>query len=96
VNIPRVAGFAAAVLCVSCAPAGAGAGSNLHSILASFESDAHGDLHSVILIQNGEVLAERYYNGGDRQTRVDVMSAAKSVTSLLLGIAVDQGAIESL
>ena len=69
--------------------------SNLRSVLAAFD-DEHGDLHSVVVIQNGVMVAEQYYNGGDRQTLVDVRSAGKSVTSLLLGIALAQGTIESL
>jgi len=64
--------------------------------LAPFSNDKHGDLHSVIVIQNGETLVEHYYSGGDRQTLVDVRSAGKSVTSLLFGIALDRGAITSL
>ena len=70
--------------------------SSLQRALAAFEDDEHGDLHSVVVIQNGVLVAERYYNGGDRQALVDVRSAGKSVTSLLFGIALDQGAIESL
>ncbi len=80
----------------SCAPADDCAGNNLQCALAAFENDEHGDLHSVIVIRNGELVAEQYYSGGDRQTLVDVRSAGKSVTSLLFGIALDQGAIESL
>lgn len=95
-NILRAASFAAAVLCASSALAGTGSAGDLQSILAGYESDPHGDLHSVIVIRNGETMAERYYNGGDRQTLVDVRSAGKSVTALLVGIALDQGAIESL
>ncbi|HJU39526.1 MAG TPA: serine hydrolase domain-containing protein, partial [Tahibacter sp.] len=69
---------------------------NLQSTLAAFENDEHDDLHSVVVIRNGRMLAERYYRGGHPRTLVDVRSAGKSVTSLLLGIALDRGAIESL
>lgn len=65
-------------------------------MLAGLENDEHGDLHSVIVIRNGVPVAEQYYNGGDRRTLIDVRSAGKSVTSLLFGIALDQGAVESL
>ena len=68
----------------------------LAGALAKFENDEHGDLHSVIVLQGGETLAEHYYNGGDAQTLVDIRSAGKSVTSLLFGIAVDQGLITDL
>ena len=73
-----------------------GGTASLQSVLSTFENDVHKDLHGVIAIRNGEVVAEKYYNGGDRETLVDIRSAGKSVTSLLFGIALDQGAIESL
>ena len=39
---------------------------------------------------------EKYYNGRDQNARVDVRSAGKSVTALLMGIALDQSAVKSL
>jgi len=80
----------------TCGPVEDGAVDGLQSALASFEKDAQKDLHAVVVIQKGELVAEHYYNGGDRGTLVDVRSAGKSVTSLLFGIALDRGAIESL
>jgi CubicO group peptidase (beta-lactamase class C family) len=90
--------FRAALIIIVAAvfPLGAHAATGLDSILAALEDDQHHDLHSVIVIKDGEIVAERYYNGGDRGTLVDVRSAGKSVTSLLFGVAHDQGAIESL
>ncbi len=95
-NTFRIAILAAITACGSCGPVEDRPTASLQSVLASFENDEHGDLHSVIVIRNGALVAERYYNGGDRQTLLDVRSAGKSVTSLLFGIALDQGAIESL
>lgn len=68
----------------------------VNAILASYETDPHGDLQSVIVMQDGARIAERYYNDANRQTLVDVRSAGKSVTSLLVGIATDRQAIDSL
>lgn len=95
-NIFRIAIVAAISLCISCAPVKACADNSLQCALTNLENDEHGDLHSVVVIQNGDLVAEHYYNGGDSQTLVDVRSAGKSVTSLLFGIAMDQGTIESL
>ncbi len=92
----RPAIVAAIALCAACAPADDRANGSLQRALAAFENDEHGDLHSVIVIQHGVLVAEQYYGDGDRQALVDVRSAGKSVTSLLFGIALDQGAIESL
>lgn len=92
----RFAVIAAIIACTSCAPADGDVSVGLQSVLAPFENDEHGDLHSIVVIQDGEIVAEAYFNGGDRQTLVDVRSAGKSVTSLLFGIALNQGVIESL
>ena len=69
---------------------------SIESTLGSFEDDEHGDLLSVVVLQDGKAVAERFYNDADEDTLVDVRSAGKSVTSLLFGIALDQGAIKSL
>lgn len=64
--------------------------------LTKFDDDPHGDLKAVVVIKDGEWLAERYFGNTDASTLVDVRSAGKSVTSLLMGIAIDTGAIKSL
>ena len=92
----RIAIAAALFLCAACAPAADPEKPKLDTILDNFADDGHGDLLSVIVVQDGEWVAERYFNGADATTLHDVRSAGKSVTSLLFGIAVDQGAIESL
>ena len=92
----RIAVVAAFTICASCSPIEDQPPASLNSALAAFEDDEHGDLHAVIVIQKGVMVAEKYFNGGDRQTLVDVRSAGKSVTSLLFGMAHDQGALESL
>ncbi|MEO1314024.1 MAG: serine hydrolase [Pseudomonadota bacterium] len=64
------------------------------------------DLHAVLVIRNGAVLAEHYVPGVDEnwgqplgevtfgpQTLHDLRSVSKSVTSLLYGIALDQGLV---
>ena len=68
----------------------------LECVLAGYDEDKYGDLRSVIVIKNGETIAERYYNGNDPESLVDVRSAGKSVTSLLFGIALDKKLIKSL
>lgn len=95
-RVGRFAVAALVTLCISCAPVVDCATPSVRCALDDFENDEHGDLHSVVVIQNGVTVAERYYSDGDEQTLIDVRSAGKSVTSLLFGIALDQGAIESL
>jgi CubicO group peptidase (beta-lactamase class C family) len=52
-------------------------------------------IQSVFVVRRGYVVAERYYgvNGEDVHT---LQSVTKSVTSLLVGIALDEGAITSI
>jgi CubicO group peptidase (beta-lactamase class C family) len=49
-------------------------------------------IHSVLIARHGKLVAEEYFHGSDRDTLHDTRSAAKSVTSLLTGAAIDHGA----
>ena len=46
--------------------------------------------------KDGTVLHEEYQNGMSRKTTTNIKSASKSVLSLLVGIAIDKGYIESV
>lgn len=92
----RLVLMATIIVCTCNCSAEDPATTGLAAALAPFENDEHGDLHAVIAIHKGDLIFERYYNGGDPQALVDVRSAGKSVTSLLFGIALDRGAIGSL
>ncbi len=50
-------------------------------------------LYSIVLVRDGRVVFERYYNGRTRDTPHDIRSATKSITSLLTGIAIAEGAV---
>lgn len=65
----------------------------LASVLAGWDHDQHPDLRSVLVMRDGAVVAERYYNGETADTLHDVRSAGKSITALLAGAAVDRGKI---
>ncbi|WP_255400469.1 serine hydrolase [Novosphingobium sp. HII-3] len=66
-------------------------GSALDKVLAAYDQDEHRDLRGVVVLHEGKVIAERYYNGETADTLHDIRSAGKSVTGLLVGIAIDQG-----
>jgi CubicO group peptidase (beta-lactamase class C family) len=55
----------------------------------------HG-LRSMLVVRHGKLVAEQYWNGADRNTAQDLMSATKSITALLLGIALDKGLVGAL
>ncbi len=54
------------------------------------------DTQAFIVIQDGTIVYEKYFNGAERDTMVTSFSVAKSFTSSLVGIAIDEGYIESV
>src|SRR3546814_573051 len=51
---------------------------------------------ALLVMKGGQVVVERYRNLSDPQSRFLSMSASKSITSILIGIAIDRGAIRSV
>ncbi len=49
-----------------------------------------------IVIKDKEIIHESYYNGFSRDIPTNSFSAAKSVVSLLIGVAIDEGLIKSV
>ena len=66
-------------------------GAPLAQVLRQFDSDSHGDLRAVVVLRGGALVAERYYNGQAQDGLHDMRSAGKSVTALLVGVAVARG-----
>jgi len=48
------------------------------------------NIHGIVVIKNGKLVFEEYFDGFDRKTKHRIFSASKSVTSILIGIAMDQ------
>lgn len=69
---------------------------DLGPVLAHWDRDEHPDLRGVVVIHRGQRVAERYYNGATADELHDIRSAGKSITALLVGIAIDRGAIRSV
>ena len=59
-------------------------------------STADHSLNSVLIVHNGKLILEEYFPADQRKNPHDLRSVTKSIRSLLLGIAVDQGLIESI
>jgi CubicO group peptidase (beta-lactamase class C family) len=62
-----------------------------------FTEGRHPTVHSLLIIKNGKLVAEAYVRDLAERGRLhDLQSATKSVTSLLLGIALDEELLDSL
>lgn len=55
-----------------------------------------GSVRSLLVQQNGLRLVEQYYHGMTAGRKMNIKSASKSIISLLVGIAVDRGIINSV
>jgi len=53
-------------------------------------------LYGLLVIKNGRLIAEGYFNQGSVEQKAYMASATKSFTSALVGIALDQGCLSSL
>ena len=67
----------------------------LNSMINYLESENH-DIYSVIIIRNGFIVKEWYTSGYNINSLFKLYSATKSVTSILLGIAIDLGFISNV
>ncbi len=54
------------------------------------------NIHSLILIRNGYLVLEAYFYPNSKGIIHDVASVTKSITSILIGIAIDKGFIKSI
>lgn len=52
-------------------------------------------IDGLLIAQNGNMLYEKYFNGFGKDSLHDSRSSFKSITSLLLGIAIDQGFVRN-
>ena len=52
-------------------------------------------LEGIIVVHNGEIVSENYYNGSSVNQTFNIWSVTKSFTSTLIGQAIDQGYIDN-
>ncbi len=53
-------------------------------------------LKGVVIVRHGVIVAERYTNGASENSLATSWSTGKSFASALIGIAIDQGYIDSI
>jgi CubicO group peptidase (beta-lactamase class C family) len=56
----------------------------------------YGNIHSVLVIHNNALVVEQYYNNWERNQLHFLASTTKSLSSILIGIAIEQGKIENV
>lgn len=57
---------------------------------------ANHKLHSMLLLKDNHLILEEYFNNHTSDSPHDLRSVTKSITSLLMGIAIDRGLIHSI
>ncbi|PKK82970.1 MAG: hypothetical protein CVT49_10930 [candidate division Zixibacteria bacterium HGW-Zixibacteria-1] len=65
----------------------------IRSIASDIEAGIYPGIKSLLIVRNGQLVFENYFNGGTRNTSLNIYSAEKSITSCLMGIAIDNGLI---
>lgn len=64
--------------------------------LESTIRNKHKNIEGLLILQDGYILYEKYYNGNNKENKFHVASVTKSVLSALIGIAIDKGFIKSV
>ncbi|MHC4618922.1 MAG: serine hydrolase domain-containing protein [Planctomycetota bacterium] len=64
--------------------------------LLDFIYENQKNVHSVLVLRNGHLVLEAYFDPYSRDTKHPIASATKSITSMLVGIALEQGVIKSV
>lgn len=68
-------------------------GARLTALVNRLQSNAVPGLHSLVIVRHGYLAVEAYVNGSSATQVHTMQSVSKSVTSLVTGIAVDEGAV---
>lgn len=68
----------------------------IDEIVSDIEDGVYGETHSLLVYHDGEILTENYFEPFDATQVHYQYSVTKSITSALIGIAIDQGLIQSV
>lgn len=68
----------------------------LQEMTDSITSNHYSKIHSVLISKNNQLVYEKYFNDYNRDSLHDSRSSFKSITSLLIGIAIDKGFIKNV
>jgi CubicO group peptidase (beta-lactamase class C family) len=65
-------------------------GKTLNALFAHLATDPTKDLKGIVILRHGKLVAQSYFHGDDLNTLHDIRSATKSITAILMGIAIQQ------
>jgi len=71
-------------------------GAALESLYSAMAQEPHHDLKGIVIVRNGRLASEHYFNGDSVDSLHDIRSATKSITSLLVGISINKGLVHSV
>jgi len=69
---------------------------HLDQMTDSIVNNHYAGIHSVLIAKDNQLIYEKYFNGYTKDSLHDTRSSFKSITSLLVGIAVDKGFIKDI
>ncbi|MBT8368929.1 MAG: serine hydrolase, partial [Deltaproteobacteria bacterium] len=69
---------------------------NINEMMRNILEGDIDNIHGIVVIKNGKLVLEEYFDGFDRDTKHRIFSASKSVTSILIGMAIDRGMIKDV
>jgi CubicO group peptidase (beta-lactamase class C family) len=61
-----------------------------------YDADKLDSIYSLLIVKNGKLMAENYFNDGSIDLKSNVQSVTKSYVSALVGLAFEQGCLTSL
>lgn len=67
----------------------------IYRLFSQLQGNNH-KIHSILLVKDSRLLIEEYFNEHNAVKPHDLRSVTKSITSILMGIAIDKGFIDSL
>lgn len=68
----------------------------LNQLMVDIFDGKYKDIHSIVIARNGKLIFEEYFSGNHRNSLHVMASATKSVTSILVGIALDKKMITNV
>lgn len=73
-----------------------GVTAQLATLYLDMEADPHHDLKGIVIVRDGRLVSEHYFNGDSSDSLHDIRSATKSITALAMGIAIEKHSIRSV